>query len=502
VVAAVGAIAAIGIAVRADKSAPGPPSTAAPALTTPSTTAPATTALQPPPGGGARDWPIFGYDPARSNAAPGPTGVTAASVAGLRRRVVHLPGTVDSSPIFLHDVTVRGHRRDAFFMTTTYGRTLALTTAGTVLWTFTPPAYASLAESAQITTATPAADPGRRFLYAASPDGLIHKLSVASGRETSTGGWPARVTLLPEREKVASALNLRGRSVYVTTGGYIGDAPPYQGHVVLIDRASGRITAVWNSLCSDVHRLQQPSGCPASDSAIWGRAGAVVDPASGTILVATGNAPFDGRTSWGDSVLALAPDASAIRHSYTPSEQAELNASDLDLGSSSPVLLRSGGLVIAQAGKDGVLRLVALGSRGVGGLGGELQRLRTPGGAAVFTAMAVWRRAGKPPWLFVADGSGTTAYGLRGAGAGARLVPEWANGSAGTSPVLAGGLLYVYDPNGALDVYDPASGRRLASLPAGAGHWSSPIVAAGVVALPVGDANDHATSGEIDLYSR
>jgi hypothetical protein len=200
-------------------------------------------------------------------------------------------------------------------------------------------------------------------------------------------------------------------------------------------------------------------------------------------------------------VLALAPDASAIRHSYTPSEQAELNASDLDLGSSSPVLLRSGGLVVAEAGKDGVLRLVALGSRGVGGLGGELQRLRTPGGAPVFTAMAVWRRAGKPPWLFLADGSGTAAYRLRGAGAGARLVPEWANGSAGTSPVLAGGLLCVYDPNGALDVYDPASGRRLASLPAGAGHWSSPIVAAGVVALPVGDANDHATTGDIDLYS-
>ncbi len=67
---------------------------------------------------------------------------------------------------------------------------------------------------------------------------------------------------------------------------------------------------------------------------------------------------------------------------------------------------------------------------------------------------------------------------------------------------MAGGLLYVYDPGGALNVYDPASGRRLASLPADPGHWSSPIVAAGVVALPVGDANDHATTGAIDLYTR
>ena len=59
-----------------------------------------------------------------------------------------------------------------------------------------------------------------------------------------------------------------------------------------------------------------------------------------------------------------------------------------------------------------------------------------------------------------------------------------------------------YDPAGSLAAYTPADGRLLASLPAGTGHWSSPIVADGVVALPVGDANDHATTGEIDLYAR
>ena len=104
--------------------------------------------------------------------------------------------------------------------------------------------------------------------------------------------------------------------------------------------------------------------------------------------------------------------------------------------------------------------------------------------------------------MVVADGSGTAAYRVRGVGTSARLQADWANRSAGTSPVVAGGLLYVYDPGGALNVYDPRDGRRLAALPAGAGHWSSPIVADGVVALPVGDANDHATTGEIDLYTR
>jgi len=335
---------------------PPPPSTTAPPTATGATTG--TTPSPPPPAPAvAGDWPVFGYDAARSNADPHATGVTAADVAGLHRRVVALPGTVDSSPIFLHGVVVDGHRRDAFFMTTTYGRTIALSPSGRLLWTFTPGSYAAYAGSAQITTATPAADPDRRHIYAASPDGMIHKLAVAAGREVTTAGWPARVTLLPSREKVASALNVWRGSVLVTTGGYIGDTPPYQGHVAVIGRATGHVAAVFNTLCSGTRRLLEPSTCPQSDSAVWGRAGAVVDPATGDILVATGNAAFDGRSSWGDSVLVLAPGARSVLSSYTPSDQARLNASDLDLGSSAPALVASRGLVAVQGGKDGVLRL-------------------------------------------------------------------------------------------------------------------------------------------------
>src|SRR5205807_6856143 len=123
------------------------------------------------------------------------------------------------------------------------------------------------------------------------------------------------VTFDAAHEKIASALNVSGDSVVVTTGGYIGDAPPYQGHLVMIDRASGRINAVWNSLCSDRHALiDPPRSCPASDSAIWARQGAVIEPGSGRILVATGNAPFNGTTNWGDSVLELSPDGQHLLH--------------------------------------------------------------------------------------------------------------------------------------------------------------------------------------------
>jgi hypothetical protein len=83
---------------------------------------------------------------------------------------------------------------------------------------------------------------------------------------------------------------------------------------------------------------------------------------------------------------------------------------------------------------------------------------------------------------------------------GRRLKKVWSRGAAGTSPVVAGGLLYVYNPDGGLNVYVPASGRLLARLPAGAGHWNSPIVAAGRVILPEGNANDHAATGVLNIY--
>jgi hypothetical protein len=438
------------------------------------------------------DWTRFGYTASRTSVGPASTGITRANISSLRRRRIRLDGTVDSSPIYLHGVTIGAAPHDVFFVTTTYGRTEAIdANRGAVLWRYTPPGFASWAGSYRITNATPVADPSRAWIYAASPDGMIQKLAVADGH----AAWRTAVTLLPEREKLAAALNFWKGRVLVATGGYIGDAPPYQGHVAVLEAANGRLLHVWNSLCSDRHALQQPSTCPESDSAIWGRAGVVVDPASGDLLVATGNGAWDGRRYWGDSTLKLSPDAMRLRGNWTPTNESELDAGDVDLGSTAPALLA--GRYLVQGGKDGKLRLLSLrapnGTTTAGTRkGGELQTVSAPGDADVFTAPAVWGTL-----VFVATNAGTAAWQLRGG----RLHELWSNASAGTSPVVAGGLLYVYDPNGGLRVYVPRSGRRVATLPAGSGHWNSPIVVAGRIALPEGSANDHAQSGVLDLYS-
>ncbi len=434
------------------------------------------------------DWPMFGYVPARTSEGPTATGITAANAAALQRRKVQLPGTVDASPIYLRQVTVGGALHDVLVLTTTYGKTLAIDAAtGAILWTFTPPGYDSWAGSSQITTAAPVADPDRQHVYAAAPDGQIRKLALADGSVR----WATPVTLLPAREKLTSALNFDSGHVLAATGGYIGDAPPYQGHVVILDAQSGRLLAAWNSLCSDRHALIAPASCLESGSAIWARRGVVVDPGSHRLFAATGNGRFDGRTHWGDSVVELAPDASAIVGHYTPTDFQQLDDSDADLGSTGPALMAGGYLV--QGGKDGKLRLIQVAALEAGAAtGGEVQIVATPGTNALFSDPAVMGGS----WLFVADRSGTAAWRL----AGGRLQQAWSNGNGGTSPVVAGGLLWVYDPGGTLRAYAPETGAVVASLPAGSGHWQSPVVSDGRVALAEGNANDHATTGVLDIY--
>jgi hypothetical protein len=441
-----------------------------------------------------QDWPQFGWDASSNSAPPLPTGIDATNVAGLTRRQVMLDGTVDASAIYLNGVAINGATHDAFFVTTTYGKTIAVDAdSGAVLWEYTPPGFAAWAGTAQITNSTPAGDPDRQHLYAAAPDGAVRKLAIADGHAV----WTTAITLLPAREKIASPLKQFRGHIIAVTGGYVGDAPPYQGHVAVLDAQTGALLSVWNSLCSDRAGLIPPASCGSTRSAIWGRAGAVIDPATGNIFVATGNGPYNGKTDWGDSVIELDPGATQVLANYTPADNAALESGDVDLGSTSPVLPGSG--VVAQGGKDKLIRLIGLGD--IAGsaphVGGELQTIATPSGNPLFTAVAVWPDR-TDTWVFSADAGGTAAWKV----SNRQLAPAWKNTTSGTSPVVAGRLLYVYDPNnGGLHVYDPRLGTEIADLACGGGHWNSPIVAAGRIALPEGNANDHSSAGVLDIWS-
>ena len=197
---------------------------------------------------------------------------------------------------------------------------------------------------------------------------------------------PRAITLLPEREKIASPLKVFRGHIIAVTGGYIGDQAALPGTRRNSGRANRQAAACVELALQRPPGLLDPKSCHDTQSAIWGRAGAVIDAATGNIFVATGNGPYDGKTSWGDAVIELNPDATEMLGNYTTTNNAELNDRDLDIGSTSPVLL--GGDFLAQGGKDGLIRLLSI--KAIAGTeahqGHELQTVSTPSGIRLLTA--------------------------------------------------------------------------------------------------------------------
>jgi hypothetical protein len=291
---------------------------------------------------------------------------------------------------------------------------------------------------------------------------------------------------MPILEKLDSPLSFVQGNVLVSTAGYVGDTPPYQGHIAVLDAKTGAIRKVWNSLCSDRAELLEPASCAQTQSAIWGRAGIVVVPGTGNLLFATGNGPWDGKTAWGDAVIMLDPSATKILGNWTTTNNEELNKKDQDVGSTSPVLLGDG--YIAQGGKDGTMRLLDMNviKGAAPHQGGELQVAEVPGKTQLLSASAT-AKIGGTTYLFASTGrGGTTAWTF---GADHQLKEAWKSKTGGNSPFYAGGLLYIYDPapRGAkLHVFDALSGNPVADLDAGTGHWNSAIVVDNRIAMPEG----------------
>ena len=174
---------------------------------------------------------------------------------------------------------------------------------------------------------------------------------------------------------------------------------------------------------------------------------------------------------FGDAVIELTVPGLRVTQVFTPPDTRALDEDDLDLGSVAPALL--GGDRVLIGGKDHRLRLLALtrldGRRPAPGAvpaRGRLQTLSFGGNEqGIFTQPAVLR-TGRTFGAVVANTVETGAFTLRGG----LLHTDWKTPTAGTSPVVAGGLVYVYNPEaGGIAVYRFGSGRPLAELPGSPG---------------------------------
>jgi len=153
----------------------------------------------------------------------------------------------------------------------------------------------------------------------------------ASARGGGAGSKMGIIQFEPLRENPRAALLMNSGVVYLSWASTC-DVGPYHGWIIAYDAKTLRQVGVFNA---------SPSG---SDAGIWqGDAGLAADSA-GSVYAVTGNGSFDESgplRDYGNSVLKISPTAGglAVRDYFTPSNQEQLDAADLDLGSSGPVLI-------------------------------------------------------------------------------------------------------------------------------------------------------------------
>jgi YVTN family beta-propeller protein len=205
---------------------------------------------------------------------------------------------------------------------------------------------------------------------------------------------------------------------------------------------------------------------------MWSAAGPMKG-ANGNVYVASGNgAEVSGQWDRSDSVTELTPKRLNVVSIFAPSTWPQDNAQDLDLGSSSPVSVRSLHRIVI-AGKRGVVYLLP---EHFNGIGSELADLD---GCAAFGGPAVAGTTVLMPCLFsdqvraLQVGSSSLQWG-------------WTADNLYGSPIVAGSRVYVADSDsGDLVVLDLANGAVVQRIHAGSlTHFPSSVVDGGYVFVP------------------
>jgi outer membrane protein assembly factor BamB len=316
-------------------------------------------------------WLTYHRDVARSGHDPGAPGVGTVS----QQWRAALDGQVYAEPLVDGNQVIAATENDTVYsLDAATGKVLWSTTVGT-------PVPGSALPCGNIDpsgiTGTPVIDTSDRVVWVvAFVQPGRHQLV---GLNLSDGQVRSRQPIaLPGVDELAeqqrSALTLENGNVYIPFGGLFGDCGNYRGFVVSFP-TSGSGT-------------QRTFAVPSpSQGAIWAPPGAATDT-TGTLFVTTGNGASTSTHDDGNSVIALTPTLQ-VRDTFSPSNWAQLNQNDLDLGSVSPALVDN---EVFQIGKAGVGYLLDAGN--LGGIGGQLYSARVCaaqafGGTAVDGSLVV-----------------------------------------------------------------------------------------------------------------
>ena len=426
-------------------AAPGCSSQPKPAATTVGTPATSASPTQQPPATGG-NWLTYHADLRRTGLEP--SGAVWMTVKRQWESVM-LDGDIYAEPLVVGERVIVATENDSLY-------SLDLST-GNVMWrtNLGDPVPGNSLPCGNIDpsgiTGTPVADPDTGLVYAVAFVQPAHHELVAV--DLVTGAVQFRLPVdpagaEPSVQQQRAALALSQGMLYVAFGGLFGDCGPYHGWIVAV-RSDGSGQPLSYRVAAEER------------AGIWAPSGPAIDT-DGSLFVATGNSNATTGPDLGDSVLRLSPDLRLL-DSFTPSDWADLNGGDVDLGSVSPALLDSS--LVFQIGKSGVGYLLQ--TDHLGGIGGQVYSARVCNGAYGGTAYS-------PPYLYVPCREGLVAIKI---GPAPSFATQWRGPSFNAGPpIVAGGVVWTLDlSEGTLYGLDPTSGETRYREPVGSvSHFTTP----------------------------
>jgi outer membrane protein assembly factor BamB len=412
--------------------------------TSPATPQPSTTADAGPPG--SSDWTMYHRDAQRTGyvaTTPDPQHLTKAWNK-------QLDGAVYAEPLVVGSHIIVATEGDSLY---------ALDSAtGNVQWhtNVGSPVPRSSLPCGDIDplgiTGTPVYDPTTGLVFAvAEVSGPAH---ILVGVDVTTGQVKMHRTvdtdgMDPRAHQQRGALALANGMVYITYGGLDGDCSDYIGRVVAA-QTDGQGPLL-------VYRVPTPR-----EGGIWATPGPAIDKA-GNVYVSVGNGEItQGDWDHSDSVLKLSPTLQ-LEDAFAPTNWADENAGDADLGSQGVVLLPGDFIFIAGKGGKGY----TLHANALGGVGGQIDAQDVCvsfGGAAVVDSTM---------FLPCVDGLRQVSVDASG-----RIHQGWhASDSITGSPVVGGHTVYSLS-DGMVYALNMNNGKVVTSLNVGeTNRFATPTIA-------------------------
>ena len=403
----------------------------------------------------ATDWPTFGFNLQRTGENPFESIITPSTVGGLHMLWSFDLGAVTiMQPVLAAGVIVNGSRKDLVYMGAEHGDLYAIdVTSGTMVW------HRNLGSQQTRcgdvpggifgVSGSPFLDRANNRMFVVGGDGNMYALDLSTGDTLS--GWPVAVTSDPGHEHTYGAVNVNNGIAYAEIASYC-DFTPYHGKVVAINIVNQGVRTFF------------PAGRSVNGGGVWGPGGVSIDPATGHVFAATGNALTNPESfRYCEDVVEL---SSALR--VLGSNYPGLTGSDVDFGATPILYGPPSSPMVAAKNKTGVLVTYERGNVSAG----PTQRLQVANiSDDQFNGIPAW--SDTTHMLYIGNSSdsdsgefehGMVAFEVEPDG---QLELAWQvevgpNLASVSPPTVAGGVVYYGDgPGKQLLAFHAITGRRL-----------------------------------------